>query len=330
LALGTAASRLFLPASFQKETPEQKGDIRINIKSGSATFIVFAGLAFLLFSGWAILGGKYIKYYLADINFRLAGSGAAAEKERRLLSADNFNPHNYNYKIGLAKYYLALALDEISGGGNAAVIRDNFNKSIDWAKKAQAASPRNVAIYETIGAIYRHIGVYSPEGYSEAIKAFKEASVLEPTNPVIVSELGNIYLAQGDYDSAIRSFERAAELKSDFFPAEFGLAKAYEGRGEYDRALSALGKLETAADNLDVYFAEGRIYYNRGNLDEAIKKFRQVIALEPLHANGLYSLALALEKSGAFDDARFYYGMVLKLNPGNTEIEKKIEELKKF
>src|SRR3989339_1722156 len=312
--------------------PDNRG-VKYPLKPGRGAFSIFIPVIFLLFFGWAALLGEYGQYFLAGINFdRAAAADRDGTSENYLLTADRLNPRNYSYKIGLSKFYLSAALEEAvkpEGERSAEAVRDDFNRSIGWAEKARAAAPYAVAVYENLGAVYRDIGVYSPASYDLSIKAFKEAARLEPTNPVILAELGHIYLAKGLYDDAISAYGRAGDLKKDFFPARLGTAKAYEAKGEYEQALALFSELEGGPDDVSVFFEEGRIYFNQGNIDEAIKKFRQAITLEPLYANGLYALALALEKGGAFDEARFYYNMVGKLNPGNAEIKKKIEELEK-
>ncbi|MFH0891900.1 MAG: tetratricopeptide repeat protein [Candidatus Falkowbacteria bacterium] len=313
--------------------PAEKS-VKYSLKPGRAVLFIFICVIFLLFLGWTALLGKYGQYFLADRNFNRAALAADRDEtsENYLFSADRLNPRNYSYKISLSKFYLSAALGEALkpvGERSAEAVRDNFNRSIGWAEKARAATPYAVAVYENLGVVYRDIGVYSPASYDLSIKAFEEAARLEPTNPVIQSELGHIYLAQGLFDDAISAYGRAEDLKKDFFPARLGMARTHAARGDYDQALALFSELEGGPDDVSVFFEEGRIYFNQGNIDEAIKKFRQAIELEPLYANGLYALALALEKGGAFDEARFYYSMVGKLNPGNAEIKKKIEELEK-
>lgn len=300
-------------------------------KKNSNLFIFLTFFLFLLFCGWFFVTGLYVKYGIADIYFNKAIGAKGGQGEKYLLRATSLNPNNYLYKISLAKYYLALSLNEAVKQGsllkNMEFIRDNFNNSIGWAEKAISTSPRSVTVYETLGIIYRNIGEYSPDSLNFAIGAFKEAEKLEPSNPVIALELGNIYFSMKMYDEAVKYYSRAVELKDNYSRAEFGLAKTYIEKTEYNKALETLNKLEGVREDINIYFEQGRVYYNKRDFEEAVNKFRQVIAIEPLHANALYSLGLSLEEVNAKDEALYYYNMVARLNPDNEEVKKKIEGL---
>ncbi|PIP18366.1 MAG: hypothetical protein COX42_01265 [Parcubacteria group bacterium CG23_combo_of_CG06-09_8_20_14_all_35_6] len=45
-------------------------------------------------------------------------------------------------------------------------------------------------------------------------------------------------------------------------------------------------------------FQLGRLYFNQGETDKAIIQFQNVLEINPNHLDGLYSMALALEKKG--------------------------------
>ena len=73
----------------------------------------------------------------------------------------------------------------------------------------------------------------------------------------------------------------------------------------------------------------GRLYYNSGQVEEAIAQFSKVLSLYPAHSNARFALGVALEKQGKLQEAIQEFEKVLELNPGNEAVARKLQELKK-
>ncbi|RLC38310.1 hypothetical protein DRH27_02595 [Candidatus Falkowbacteria bacterium] len=280
-------------------------------------------LIFLLAAGWIILFSFEVKYWVAEAFYNKAEAG-----EYGLQKAVNLNPGRFNYKITLAKYCKEKAITELEETGRDIKKAGNLvNNSIDWARQSVKEAPFSIIANEALGIIYRDIGTYSKDNQVFAIKAFREAKKLEPTNPVLSVELGKLYLETGAIVEAVSVLEEANNLKNNYFEAEFNLAKAYSQSGkEYD-ALMILDKIVKEQPSADVFYEQGRIYYNIGNFDMAINNFEEVLDIVPNHSNALYSIGLAFEGIGEKDRALDFFKKVLDLNPENKEIMEKIESL---
>ncbi|PIZ87470.1 MAG: hypothetical protein COX92_01100, partial [Candidatus Nealsonbacteria bacterium CG_4_10_14_0_2_um_filter_40_15] len=72
----------------------------------------------------------------------------------------------------------------------------------------------------------------------------------------------------------------------------------------------------------------GRLYFNNNQIDEAITQFERVISLMPNHSNAHYSLGVAYQKKGEKTKALQEFEKVQELNPGNADVQAKIESLK--
>ena len=190
-------------------------------------------------------------------------------------------------------------------------------------------APNSVLAKETLGVIYRDIGPLTLGSEAWAVKYFADALTLEPTNPVLATELAKAYLNNNDPVEAEKYFRRALGLKSDYYEAKFGLAKAYLKGKRDNQALTLLNELAREVYDTEVFYELGRFYYNHGEIEKAMERFKLVLSLSPKHANSLYSLAVAYEAKGNPGEALKYYRQVLELNPGNKEVEKKIRELSK-
>ena len=51
---------------------------------------------------------------------------------------------------------------------------------------------------------------------------------------------GNNFGKKGKFDEAVLDFGEAIKLKNDYLPAHFGLAIAYEKKGEHDKAINVI------------------------------------------------------------------------------------------
>ncbi len=299
---------------------------------GRARFLVVIG--FLFIAGWFVVDAIAIRNWAAAAIYR-SGSGqrlhgpTIAAKPGRLALASDLNQNNFKYPLTLARHYQTRAMETIEkyGPGSLEGNEKNINQAITWAKLARDRAPWEVATHEALATIYRDLSAYSNETAPLAAASFKEAIKLEPTNPVIRTELGILYLGSQRYDDALEALLKSKVLKPDYFNTNFNLARVYSARGEYQESLNILDELTKERTSVDLYYEQGRALFNLDRHEEAIARFNQVISLEPLHANALYSLGLSYAALGENKEALYYLNKVIDLNPSNKDVEEKIKDL---
>ncbi|MDP2736692.1 MAG: tetratricopeptide repeat protein [bacterium] len=280
---------------------------------------------FSLAALWLTLAGFEIKFFTADL---AAASGA--NREAGLLAAVKLNPYRANYNINLAKFYLNRARLETAKAEDEKdnnFIQSNISKSIEAGKLAVAAAPNSVQAHETLAMVYRDVRPLTIGSETWSVQFFNSALALEPTNPILAAELAKAYLNNNQTAKAEEYFIKALELKADYYEAKFGLAKAYLKNKKDNLALNLLNELAVEVYDQEIFYELGRFYYNHGEIDKAIDRFKLVLSLSPRHSNSLYSLAVAYEAKGDTVEALKYYEKVLELNQGNQEVEKKIKDL---
>ncbi len=285
--------------------------------------VLAGGLLCLCLGGGAALANFEAKYWLADFYVRQGG-------ETNLIRAISLNPYRYNYQVELAQYYLDKVKSEVNQAAalrDDALIEENIKRAVRWARAAAATQPNSVVCQETLGMVYRDVRALTRGSDPWAIRAFAEASRLEPSNPVLLTELGKAYLNAGLSAEAEAAFNQALAAKDDYYEADFGLARVLSRNGHEPAALEMLAELVRVYPTEDVFYELGRLYYNQGKTKEAIDNFSRVVAANPNHVNGLYSLGLALELEGEEEQALEYLWQARQLDPGNGEIVGKIEEL---
>ena len=235
------------------------------------------------------------------------------------------------YKIILARTYLYEVLDEMAKPApDQIVLSQNTQLAIAVAKEASERSPNLVAGWETLGMIYREIRGIATGALEWGIKSFEKAITLEPTNPVLYTELGKLYLASDDVSRARENFARAISLKGDYIDALIQEILILESEGNLAEAISKMENLAiTYPLNIEVAFQLGRLYFNGGRIDDAISQLEGVVAFFPNHSNAYYSLGIAYTAKGQKEKAIRAFEKVLELNPGNQDIIQKLGELKK-
>lgn len=299
----------------------------ININKTVLFFRVFLVGLFFLGALCLAFAGFAIKSFAAEV---AAASSSNREAGWRL--AAKLNPARANYNISLAKFYLERA--QLEAAKPAAekdnnFIQSNISRAIRAGRLAATAASNSVKAHETLAMIYRDIRPLTTGSEVWAVRFFQNAFNLEPTNPILAVELAKAYLNNNDAANAAKYFIRASELKPGYYEAEFGLAKAYLRNKKDDSALKLLNNLAAKVVDQEVFYELGRFYYNHGEIDKAIDRFKLALSLSPKHSNSLYSLAAAYETKGEVKTALKYYRQVLELNQGNKEVEKKIKELEK-
>ena len=312
----------------------------ISFKDFPELSLVFLVLLIVLALAFVAMYFFAVKFYLADAHYKgyfESGEGQKLEK------AVNLNPFQSQYKLVIARDYLNKLITE--GQKPAEQIDENaFSNNIYLAityakdgiinrnviKGAVELSPNRVAVWETLGMIYRDIWGIAAGALDWGKNSFEKAISLEPTNPVLHTELGKLYLISGDSDKAKEKFNKAKELKSDYIDVSVQLSLLYESEGNLEEAIRQMeGLVISYPYNIEVIFQLGRLYLNNNLTDEAIPQFEKAIELFPNHSNSLYSLGLAYQRKGQKEKALAKFEKVLELNPGNADTIAKIEELKK-
>lgn len=204
--------------------------------------------------------------------------------------------------------------------------------SVNSAVRATELSPRNAANWLSRGFVYRGLIDSVPDSKKFAIEAHTKATEIEPLNPVVWNELGITFVAVKDQDeTAQKMFEKAIELKSNFAPAHYQLAKLFDRQGNLDEAI---GKMESVAKynskDVGVAFELGQMYLRRdevGDLERAKNALSYAVSLAPSYSNARWFLAAVFEKEGNLQAAIEQIEKVLELNPDNTVVKSRLDSL---
>ncbi|MDB4264704.1 tetratricopeptide repeat protein, partial [bacterium] len=131
------------------------------------------------------------------------------------------------------------------------------------------------------------------------------------------------------HDAAISALGELLESDPDFGPAHGDLGALYYKIGDKDKAIAHYEKAALLEpDNTPVQKALADFYYvEQGKVEEALKIYRVVLENSPGDVATLMTAGHLSVASHKFDDAREFYGRVIKLEPWNTEAQQYLDKL---
>jgi type IV pilus assembly protein PilF len=180
----------------------------------------------------------------------------ALEEMRRAVKKDPKNPY---FQKGLGLTYLKL---------------NQPAQAIAAFRKALDLNPNYADARNDLGTALLLAGKRA-EGKSELTRVFSEP--MNPRPDLTAVNLGEAYLAENDYASALTWFQTATQKNKRLPEAYIGAAKAYVALNRVDEAITRLEEaLSATAENIDVLYALGEAYYRAGRFAEARTRLERV------------------------------------------------------
>jgi tetratricopeptide (TPR) repeat protein len=154
----------------------------------------------------------------------------------------------------------------------------------------------------------------------ECIEAYREAIILDSSDPRPKFNLAVIYQDQGKLEEAERLYRTIVEKVPGFAPAWSNLASILEKRGQVDEAEKYHRRaLEADGDSCAAASQYGYFLLRAERSDEAAALFEQSLKKDPRCANAWFGLGLIAEAKGDFPTALRNYDNASIYNPSDLE-----------
>ncbi|UCG80800.1 MAG: tetratricopeptide repeat protein [Desulfobacterales bacterium] len=132
---------------------------------------------------------------------------------------------------------------------------------------------------------------------------------------------GNEAAEAGDYEKAIRCFERTIALDPMHLSGYRNIGCVYGMRGMWDEAIEPFKKaLAINPNDAHIRHNLGFCWYKKGILDEAIAEFEKAIALDSEFRDAYHNLAVVYGKKKMFDKAIPMFKEALRIGPNSPDI----------
>lgn len=174
---------------------------------------------------------------------------------------------------------------------------------IEDTKKDIAKRPEDSRLYFKLGGLYLRL-----KRYDEAEEALKKAEELSPTEYTIKMKLQDVNIARMHDEAA--KLARAWKANPNDERAKAAYREAYKKLYNYKLKCFEEREKEFPTD-LNIAFELGNLYFEGGQLDEAIKRYQRTMHDPKNRAKSLLNLGIAFQKKGQFDLAikRFTEGI---------------------
>lgn len=137
-----------------------------------------------------------------------------------------------------------------------------------------------------------------------------------PDNPRGYDNAGNALYLKGHYDGAIALFQQALSLKADDDLAHYNLGSTLESLGRIDEAVEHYrAALRIDSGRYRAHYNLGRILLQQQHYAEATEEFRATLEIQPDFPDAQNNLAIALAQQGQLDAAIETYRTLFETSP---------------
>jgi tetratricopeptide (TPR) repeat protein len=207
--------------------------------------------------------------------------------------------------------------------GNDYLVKGDYQEAVKHYEEALTLAPENAVYYSNLALAYQGL-----RDGTRSIEAWNKALRLDPENADYRHQLnnaqGNDYLVKGDYQEAVKHYEVALALAPKNAVYHANLALAYLGLREEEQAAGAWKKaLDLDPENIgyrhQMNNVQGNGYLFKGDFQNAVKHYKEALALAP--DNAVYHANLALAYQGLKDwaSANDAWKKALELEPENAD-----------
>lgn len=221
------------------------------------------------------------------------GADKAPQAEEAYQAALKLRSNNGEALVGLAR---------------VASVRKDLDAAIRYSEEALAKDPQNPAVWSFKGDLLRF-----QDKPAEALAAYQQVIKLKPDHRSAHLEIAYLLVADGKYDAAQASLDKARKLAPNNFIVLYTQALLDHSRGKYAAAQENLLKvLRVAPNHMPSLLLAGAVELNIGSMKQAEQYLRKYLEANPDNLYARKMLAGALLKSGQAPDALSVLGPALK------------------
>jgi predicted O-linked N-acetylglucosamine transferase (SPINDLY family) len=185
-----------------------------------------------------------------------------------------------------------------------------FQEALTLYDKALENAPRFVRAINNKAAILDHLGQYE---LAEA--TYKKALLIEPKNIEVLNNLGSINRKRNPVE-ALNYYEKALKIDVKNIIVNFNKANVLQDMGDYDEAVKCYEKCKN--DGLDVsglYVGLATTYQHKGQHDLAFENYKKAFDKEPENLQILSGLIFGISHNDRIEPGlvRYYLDLFNKL-----------------
>ncbi len=192
--------------------------------------------------------------------------------------------------------------------------------ALEWEQAAKIG-PGNATYFVALADAYEQTG-----RLDDAAAAYQKALRFEDSAP-IHAFLGLVLVKQNQFDAALAEYQKAVALDAKSTLALSGLAETYTQLGRWDEAAAAFEQALALTDVADLHRELAMVSTQQGKTDAAILEYQKAAAGNAQDWYSRYWLGNLYSRQAKFDDALKSYRQALALQPNRPEVHQGVSSL---
>jgi len=190
-----------------------------------------------------------------------------------------------------------------------------YDKAVLILKKALEAKPDNEECLLLLGSCYMSLEIMP-----DAIYYFEKAKEFYPYKLTSYYFLTEAYLTLNDYDSAIAQMEQAADISQDAQLLSY-LGDLYQASGDYEKAINTFENIiDVKKKDEAAYYRLAESYLANDQRFMAIDTLKRAIENIPGHIDAYIFLGNIYFDNSFFEDAEKTFFLAAKINPKKVRV----------
>ncbi|MBT8339002.1 MAG: tetratricopeptide repeat protein [Desulfatitalea sp.] len=178
---------------------------------------------------------------------------------------------------------------------------------------------------ERMATATREIGeAYIRQGdYTTALRELIKARDMNPEDPFVYNDLGLCYMAKKRMPDAIANFKKAVALKPSYTPARNNLGSAYLAVKEWDAAIAIFKEIAKDALYATPQYPLsnlGLAHFHKGDYDQALQYYKDALKLQPDFVNALFGVGRTYLSLNQGRLALRYLDRAVQIAPSAAEV----------
>ena len=196
-----------------------------------------------------------------------------------------------------------------------------IDQAITTSMQAKELDPSQPGAYALLGLYYSVKGD-KDNTFKYIDQALDLPDIPADVNLALLVSAGQSAVRLGDFDKGLEYYESALSVDPNEVSALKNLGALYLAKEDFESALihldSAIEQSEDDKEKVDLFFNRGLVYLNMKEFEEAEYNFEEAYFLAPDDKEALLGLAKALEQAERWRKSRTYYLELIDADPNNA------------
>ncbi|XP_077791243.1 protein O-mannosyl-transferase TMTC1 isoform X2 [Podarcis muralis] len=241
----------------------------------------------------------------------LVDTGSPETAVSHYQKAIQLSPNHHVAMVNLGRLYRSLGQNKDA--------ETWYKRALKVARKAEILSP--------LGALY-----YNTGRYEDALKVYREAAALQPSNKETRLALAQVLAMMGQTKEAEQMTNHIVTEEAECLECYRLLSAIYSKQENYNKALEAIDKalqLKPKDPKVisELFFTKGNQLREQNHLDKAFESYKVAVDFNPEQAQAWMNMGGIEHIKGNYIMARGYYKKALQLVPNSKLLKENLAKL---